>query len=86
MASESNALADLAKRLDIRESTDLIPHVYGYDVSLARRIIEELAKVSDGHWHDVCNGHLAYCCNSGSMAVQCCIGKCREIAEEGAKE
>ena len=51
-------------------------------ISQAQRIVAELAKVSGGYWTNVCNGHLAYCCNSGSKAVQCCIGKCREIAEE----
>lgn len=83
MANEHNALAELANALVVVgiKATDDRDAIM---ISRAQRIIAELAKVSDGHWHDVCNGHLAYCCNSGSMAVQCCIGKCRVIAEEGA--
>lgn len=86
MESKRNALAELAKRMfaEIDGRRLIEPNREDYDKAM--RIIAELAKVSDGHWHDVCNGHLAYCCNSESMAIQCCIGKCREIAEEGAKE
>lgn len=94
MPEKKNALAELAKRLrnglyinqnDKRfDGPVIVRTLDANDVLAAHRIVAELAKVSDGEWNDVCNGHPAYFCTAGDMKVQCCIGKCRAIAEEGA--
>ena len=49
----------------------------------AQRIVAELAKVSDGNWEVICDGPPAYFCTAGDLKVQCAIGRCRAIAEEG---
>ena len=85
MAETKNALAELAERL----SNDA-EYLYGNndkaseDVSKAQRIVAELAKVSDGHWEVICDGPSAYFCTAGDLKVQCVIGRCHAIAEEGA--
>lgn len=85
MSETKNALAELAERL----SNDA-EYLYGNndkaseDVSKAQRIVAELAKVSDGHWEVICDGPEAYLCTAGDLKVQCAIGRCRAIAEEGA--
>ena len=57
---------------------------YTTAISKAQRIVEELAKVSDGHWEVICDGPEAYLCTAGDLKVQCAIGRCRAIAEEGS--
>lgn len=87
MTETKNALAELAERL----SNDA-EYLYGNnnkaseDVSKAQRIVAELAKVSDGHWEVICDGPDAYLCTAGDLKVQCAIGRCRAIAEEGVKD
>lgn len=85
MADTKNALEDLAKQLgmfaDFNRDAD---RVNGYVITKAKRIVAELAKVSEGHWEVVCDGTEAYICKAGSTEVQCSIGVCRSIAEEGA--
>ena len=87
MAESKNALAELAERL----SNDA-EYLYGNndkaseDVSKAQRIVAELAKVSDGRWEVICDGPPAYFCTAGDLRVQCAIGRCRVIAEEGVKD
>lgn len=85
MANERNALAELANALVVVgiKATDERDAIM---ISQAQRIIAELAKVSDGYWTDACNGHPSFFADAGSMAIHQCIGNCREIAEEGAKE
>ena len=82
MADKRNALAELAGRL----GRVIIPHpktrIYN-DLLKAYRIVAELAKVSDGNWEVICDGSPAYFCTAGDLKVQCAIGRCREIAEEG---
>ena len=53
------------------------------NIDKAQRIVAELAKVSDGHWEVICDGPPAYFCTAGDLKVQCSIGRCRAIAEEG---
>ena len=85
MERSTNALAELAVRL----GRVIIPHpktrIYN-DLLKAYRIIEELAKVSDGHWEVICDGPDAYFCTAGDLKVQCAIGRCRAIAEEGSND
>ena len=74
---ERNALAELAKRLDTRKSKDFIVRVDGHDVSLARRIIAELAKV-----RTLGPKHIP-----GDISLYKAYTECYAIAaEEGAKE
>ena len=94
MPDKRNALAELAKRL----SLNIIELLEGdgfplrlsreavIDFSKARRIVEELAKVSDGSWEVICEGSTAYFCTAGDLKVQCAIGRCRAIAEEGTED
>ena len=92
MAETKNALAELAERL----ASNTVELVEGDEFPLrlsreavidfrkARRIVAELAKVSDGHWEVICDGPDAYFCTAGDLKVQCAIGRCRAIAEEGS--
>lgn len=92
MLETRNALAELAERL----ASNTVELVEGDEFPLwlsreavidfrkARRIVAELAKVSDGHWEVICDGPDAYFCTAGDLKVQCAIGRCRAIAEEGA--
>lgn len=85
MSKTRSALADLAERL----GRVIIPHpktrIYN-DLLKAYRIVAELAKVSDGHWEVICDGPPAYFCTAGDLKVQCAIGRCRAIAEEGDED
>ena len=84
--TKKNALAELAKRLDIIVFglvTDGHPCDETIDIRKAQRIVSELAKVSDGNWEVICDGPPAYFCTAGDLEVQCAIGRCRAIAEEG---
>ena len=85
MANERNTMAELTNALVVVgvKATDERDAIM---ISQAQRIIAELAKVSDGYWTDACNGHPLFFADAGSMAIHQCIGNCREIAEEGAKE
>ena len=86
MIETRSALAELAERI-----TDVLAF-YQNDMYLehkqtldkAQRIVAELAKVSDGNWEVICDGPPAYFCTAGDLKVQCAIGRCRAIAEEGA--
>ena len=87
MERSTNALAELAKRLEL----DIRMIEFGNVAQLKRfrkvkRIVEELAKVSDGHWEVICDGPDAYFCTAGDLKVRCAIGRCRVIAEEGVKD
>ena len=80
MIETRNALAELAKRLDIIVFglvTDGHPCDETTDIRKAQRIVAELAKVRDTNW---LAGHNYPEPNSSSVAVS----NCRAIAEEGA--
>ena len=79
MPETNNALAKLSEQLKNY-------HSQGPVIDKARRIIAELAKVSDGRWDVVCDGPEMYICKAGSTEVQCCIGVCLSIAEEGSEK
>ena len=85
MTDEKNALAKLSAYLamyrDFHKDED---RVNDHILTKAQRIVAELAKVSDGHWEVICDGPDAYFCTAGDLKVQCAIGRCRAIAEEGA--
>lgn len=86
MASERNALAELAERLyDINDYNRFPTIMELNDIRSAQRIVAELAKVSSGHWENICDGPPAYICDAGDLKVGCCIGRCRAIAEEGVE-
>lgn len=70
--NERNALAELAERLDTRKSKDFIVRIDAHDVSLARRIVAELAKVETDSREDPWIDTLITA-----------FENCREIAEEG---
>ena len=77
--TKKNALAELAKRLDIIVFglvTDGHPCDETIDIRKAQRIVEELARVRDTNWSA---GHNYPEQNSSSVAVS----NCRAIAEEG---
>ena len=84
MTETRNALAELAKWLK-----QLVDANGGKkcravaNIDKAQRIVAELAKVSDGHWEVICDVQHAYFCTAGDLKVQCAIGRCRAIAEEG---
>lgn len=84
--AESNSLHELAERLrpfSMHSGAKFYPTASDReDIGKAVRIIEELAKVSDGHWEVICDGPDAYLCTAGDLKVQCAIGRCRAIAEE----
>ena len=91
MKRRTNALAELAERL----TPGLVINVNGCAIAKdvdfdalqkAQRIVEELAKVSDGRWEVICDGPPAYFCTAGDLKVQCAIGRCRAIAEERAED
>ena len=96
MIETRSALAELAKRLrnglyinpnDKRfDGPVIVRTLDANDVLAAHRIVAELAKVSDGHWEVICDGPPAYFCTAGDLKVQCAIGRCRAIAEEGAED
>ena len=88
--TKKNALAELAERLSsnkvelveggefpIRLSREAV-----IDFRKARRIIAELAKVSDWHWQVICDDF----CTTGDFELHCTIGRCLAIAEEGVKD
>lgn len=81
---KKNALAKLSAYLamyrDFHWDDD---RVNDHILTKAQRIVSELAKVSDGHWEVICDGPPAYFCTAGDLKVQCAIGRCRAIAEEG---
>ena len=79
--TKKNALAELAKRLDIIVFglvTDGHPCDETIDIRKAQLIVEELAKVEDRREGET-NSEALWRCND-------CIAKCRVIAEEGAKD
>ena len=81
--TKKNALAELAERLKPK-GNDCLYFLIDYgDLCKAARIVAELAKVSDGNFEVICDGSTAYFCTAGDLKVQCAIGRCREIAEEG---
>ena len=83
MSETKNALAELAK--EIRVMNLWVDSKYENILDKAQRIVAELAKVSDGHWEVICGGPPAYFCTAGDLKVQCAIGRCLAIAEEGVK-
>ena len=88
MAIESNdALtklsANLAMYRNFHKDED---RVNDYILTKAQRIIAKLAEVSGGHWEVICDGPPAYFCTAGDFKVQCAIGRCRAIAEEGNED
>lgn len=85
MEQSTNALAELAERLAAIAQNTLtlgLKFKEALAVDKAQRIVAELAKVSDGHWENICDGHPVYICHVEDLKVLCCIGKCRAIAEE----
>ena len=78
-----NALAELAERIAVVTSRGGDTWRWLKDVDKAQRIIAELAKVSSGHWKNICHRPPAYICDASDFKVGCCIGRCRAIAEEG---
>ena len=86
MRETRSALAELAERitdvLAFYHDDMYLEHIQTID--MAQRIVAELAKVSDGHWEVICDGPEAYLCTAGDLKVQCAIGRCRAIAEEGS--
>ena len=84
ISETENALAELAK--GIRVISLWVDSKYENILGKAQRIVAELAKVSDGHWEVICDGPDAYLCKAGDLKVQCAIGRCRAIAEEGVKD
>lgn len=91
MADGKNALAELAERLTpgivINVNGCVTAKDVGFDaLQKAQRIVAELAKVSDGSWEVICDGPPAYFCTAGDLKVQCAVGRCRAIAEEGVKD
>ena len=87
MSKTKNALAELSAYLamyrDFHRDDD---RVNDHILTKAQRIVAELAKVSDGRWEVICDGPPAYFCTAGDLKVQCAIGRCRAIAEEGVKD
>ena len=91
MSDSKNALTELAERLTPGLVINVSGCVTAKDVDFdalqkAQRIVAELAKVSDGHWEVICDGPPAYFCTAGDLKVQCAIGRCRAIAEEGEED
>lgn len=86
MERSTNALAELAERLEdvLAYAQDELFLEHKQTLDKAQRIVAELAKVSDGHWENICDGPPVYICHVEDLKVLCCIGKCRAIAEEGA--
>ena len=82
MIETRSALSELAEDLEeiVRDTKS---DFYTTSISKAQRIVAELAKVSDGNWKVICDGPPAYFCTAGDLEVQCAIGRCRAIAEEG---
>ena len=79
--TKKNALAELAKRLDIIVFglvTDGHPCDETIDIRKAQRIIAELAKVEDRREEET-NSDALWRCND-------CIANCRAIAEEGTED
>ena len=71
-----NALAELAERLSPRGETKTLLLVNGRDIIKAQRIVAELAKVNT-----LGPKHIP-----GDISLYTAYAKCREIAEEGAKD
>ena len=91
MPETKNALAELAEVMDkpvdmasIHDRGLVVLNAQQFSAyQKAQRIVAELAKVSDGNWEVICDGPPAYFCTAGDLKVQCAIGRCRAIAEEG---
>ena len=79
--TKKNALAELAEDLEeiVRDTKS---DFYSTAISKAKRIVSELAKVSDWHWQAICDDF----CTTGDFALHCAIGRCLAIAEEGVKD
>lgn len=79
--TKKNALAELAE--DLKAIADWTNGGYGFTaISKAKRIVAELAKVSDWHWQAICDDF----CTTGDFALHCAIGRCLAIAEEGSED